>query len=361
MSTNTTADGVLNNNAPFEIEDAADALLTRWTDAEKPSEKKEEEEKAVPAVKQDEPEQTEESDEDESESADEDGDDGDEDREDDPDADGNDDDSNEEEESDETDDEDESEEDGKPLKKTLGDDDEVEIVVDKEKRKVSVKELKRLYGQEASLTKKSQQVATQRKEVEAQGAKHAAVLDQLYQRAQAKWEPYAKVDMLLASKELDSESFAALRAEAQAAYEEFQYVSTEANKFMQDAQARQQETVKRQAQESVKVLKEKIPNWSNELYDKLRTYAVDNGFDPQVTSRITDPAAIMMLHKARLYDQGKQIKLKPKTKAPTKVIKSSNSSAQDLKPNKSKAAMQKLQSSGSLDDAVEAMVARWAQ
>ena len=242
----------------------------------------------------------------------------------------------------------------------MDDDDEVEITVDKEKRKVSVKELKRLYGQEAALTKKSQQVATQRKEVEAQGAKHAAVLDQLYQRAHAKWEPYSKVDMLLASKELDTESFAALRAEAQAAYEEFQFVSMEADRFMSVAQARQQEQVKQKAQEAVKVLKERIPNWSNELYDKLRTYAVDNGFDPQITAQITDPSAIEMLYKARLYDEGKKIKLKPKAKVPTKVIKSSNSKASDMTPSKGKAAMLKLRESGSVDDAADAFMARWA-
>lgn len=332
----------------MDIDDAADAFLDRWTDAKGPSEKKEEE--AKPEVKEDttETEETEEATDTEAEEQ------GEEDEtEDDT------------EQSEDTDDEaqedpeeDESQDEPK-TPKALDDDDEVEITVDKEKRKVPVKELKRLYGQEAALTKKSQQVATQRKEVEAQGVKHAAVLDQLFQRAQSKWEPYSKVDMLLASKELDTESFAALRSEAQAAYEEFQFVSQEANRFMSDAQARQQDSVKQKAQDAVKVLKEKIPNWSNELYDKLRTYAVDNGFDPEITAQITDPSAIEMLYKARLYDEGKKIKLKPKAKVPTKVIKSSTTVALDVKPTRGKAEMQKLQQSGTVDDAVEAMMARW--
>lgn len=345
-----TTDGVAENTA-LSIDDATDAFLSRWTDADKPSEKKEEEE--TPAVKV-ETKDTKESEDDTDEAAD--------------DEQGEDDETEDTQEADEAEEEVEEEseedpEDGSEVKKepkALGDEDEVEITVDKEKRKVPVKELKRLYGQEAALTKKSQQVAAQRKEVEAQGTKHAAVLDQLYQRAQSRWEPYSKVDMLLASKELDNESFAALRSEAQAAYDEFQFVSVEANKFMQDAQARQAEQVKTKAQESVKVLKETIPNWSNELYDKIRTYATDNGFDPTILATITDPNAILMMHKARLYDEGKKIKLKAKAKAPTKVIKSSNTTSQDLTPNKGKEAMNKLKSSGSIDDAVDAMMARWA-
>lgn len=339
-------------NDAYSIDDATDAFLDRWKDAEKPSEKKEEEDTEVDAPKEAKAskdatdsqadEQTEDDTEDESDEAQEE--------------------AQDEDESEDT--EEESDEDGSDEEtkepKALGDDDEVEITIDKEKRKVPVKELKRLYGQEAALTKKSQQVAAQRKEVEAQGTKQAAVLDQLFQRAQAKWEPYAKVDMLLASKELDTESFAALRAEAQAAYDEFTFVSVEANKFMQDAQARQAEHTKVKAQEATKVLKETIPNWSNDLYDKIRTYAVDNGFDSDAIARVTDPVAILMMHKARLYDEGKKIKLKPKAKAPTKVLKSSNTNAQDLVSDKGTKAMKQLKSTGSIDDAVEAMMARWA-
>jgi hypothetical protein len=331
------------------IDDAADAFLNRWADAEVPSEKKEEE--ASAEVEDDTTESDETEDATDTDATEQDAEEQPED-ETDTESDESTDDTQEDPEDDESNK-------GKPTPKALGDDDEVEITIDKEKRKVPVKELKRLYGQEAALTKKSQQVATQRKEVEAQGVKHAAVLDQLFQRAQAKWEPYSKVDMLLASKELDTEDFAALRAEAQAAYDEFQFVSQEADQFMANAQARHKEGIKQKAQDAVKVLKELIPNWSNELYDKLRTYAVDNGFDPEITAQITDPSAIQMLYKARLYDEGKKIKLKPKAKVPTKVIKSSTTTALDVTPQKSKAAMLKLQQSGSVDDAVEAMMARW--
>lgn len=344
---NTTSTGVLNPQATNTIDDAADALLKRWEDAEKPSEDaKETEVKKEPEANAEdqEPEQTDEEtnetdDEEEAEDADE---------------------SEEEEESEEESDDEAQEDEGTP-KKVLNDDAEIEVKVGDETKKVPVKDLKRLYGQEAALTKKSQEVATQRKEVEAQGAKHAAVLDQLMQRAKAKWEPYAQVDMLLASKELDTETFAALRAEAQAAHEEYQFISQEASRFMEQAQAQRTAMLAEMAKNAVTVLKEKIPNWSNDYYDKLRAYAVEQGFDPQIASQIADPNAILMMHKARLYDQGKAVKLKAKPKMPTKVIKSSNTQANDLKPTKDNAAMARLKSSGSVEDAVEAMMARWGQ
>jgi hypothetical protein len=350
---NTTDQGVLNNPvAAYDTEDAADALLSRWTDADKPSDtdkEKEEDEPVVAAEESQDAEGTEAEPADESEESD-DSDDDTESAEESDDADSD--------TSDDTDEEEESED--AEVKKVLDDDAEVEILIDKEKKKVSVKDLKRLYGQEASLTKKSQQVAAQRKEVEAKEAKYAVSLDALYKRAQTRWEPYSKVDMLVASKELTTEEFTALRKEAQEAYEEFQFVSQEANTFMQQVENQRQETLKTQAAEAVKVLQEKVPNWSNELYDKIRKFAVDNGMDSTVINRLVDPAALMLINKARLYEEGKKVVLKKKPKVPAKVLKPGTTTSKDITTDKSKAAMAKLRQSGNSEDAMEALMARWA-
>lgn len=350
---NTTSNGVLNNEVTaYDTEDAADALLNRWTDAGKPSEDEEEKKEATEVAKQEETEDaketegTEESTDESEESDDTDDDTESDETESDEDA------------SDDTDETEESEE--TEVKKTLDDDAEVEIIVDKEKKKVSVKDLKRLYGQEASLTKKSQQVAALRKDVEAKEAKYAASLDTLYKRAQGRWEPYAKVDMLLASKELDTEQFAALRKEAQEAYEEFQFVSQEANQFLQQVETQRQETLRKEATEAVKVLQEKVPNWSNELYDKIRKFAVDSGIDPVRINSLTDPNLITLLNKARLYEEGKKVVLKKKPKVPTKVLKPGNTTAKDVSQDKGKSAMAKLRQSGNSEDAMEVLMARWA-
>ncbi len=263
-----------------------------------------------------------------------------------------------EEESEETEDEEDSEEEEG---KTLDDDAVVEVKVDDEVLKVSVKDLKRLYGQEAALTKKSQQVAAKRKELEQDALKTAAVLDKMYKKAEERWKPYAEVDMLLASKQLDADQFAALRAEAQAAWEDFKFVSEEADAFIKEAQAKQQEQLKAAAAESVKVLKEAIPNWNTNLYDSIREYAINQGMPSDMVNTLVDPIAIQIIHKARLYDEGKKIATKKKVAAPKKVIKSTKvSDPKAMTTNKQDQSKQKLQRTGDLDDAADLFLSRWA-
>lgn len=254
----------------------------------------------------------------------------------------------------------ETEEDPSP-KKVLEDESLVEIKVDDEVLKVSVKDLKRLYGQEASLTKKSQQVAAKRKEMEQEALKTAAVLDKMYKKAEERWKPYSEVDMLLASKQLDTEQFAALRAEAQAAYEDFRFVSEEADSFIKQSQSQQQHKLKEAAADAVKVLKENIPNWNTNLYDSIREYAVNHGMPSEMVNSLVDPVAIQIIHKARLYDEGKKIVTKKKDLAPKKMLKTTKASdPKAMAPNKMAENTQRLKATGDLDDAAELFLSRWS-
>lgn len=264
-----------------------------------------------------------------------------------------------EEDSEETEDE---EDDGEEKEvKTLDDDAVVEVKVGDEVIKASVKELKRLYGQEAALTKKSQQLAAKRKEVEQDSLKTAAILDKMYKKAEERWKPYSEIDMILASKQLDAEQFTALRQEAQAAWEDFRFVSEEANAFIKEAQAKQQEQLKAAAAESVKVLKQAIPNWNTNLYDSIREYAINQGMPSEMVNTLVDPIAIQIIHKARLYDEGKKIATKKKVSAPKKVIKSTKASdPKAMSVNKQADSKQKLQRTGDLDDAADLFLSRWA-
>ena len=246
-------------------------------------------------------------------------------------------------------------------KKVLEDESLVEIKVDDEVLKVSVKDLKRLYGQEASLTKKSQQVAAKRKEMEQESLKTAAILDKMYKKAEERWKPYSEVDMLLASKQLDTEQFAALRAEAQAAYEDFRFVSEEADSFLKQSQSQQQQKLKEAAVDAVKVLKENIPNWNTNLYDSIREYAVNHGMPQEMVNSLVDPVAIQIIHKARLYDEGKKIATKKKDLSPKKMLKTTKASdPKAMNPNKMAESAQRLKASGDLDDAAELFLSRWS-
>lgn len=355
---NTTQSGVSNtetNPAPqldlFETnDDTAAAFLDRWTDdQDKKPAPDTEVEPPEPKEPEEEPEdkETDEPEDDSEDSADpEDTDDNNEDGDDAEDED------NEDEEASDSDD---------TEVKTLDDDAVVEIKVDDKNLQVSVKELKRLYGQEAALTKKSQQVAAKRKEVEAEATKVSATMERMYQKAASKWEPYSKVDMLVAAKTLEADEFTALRAAANEAYEEFKFITEEVDAHIKETQAKQQENLKTAAAEAVKVLKEKIPGWNQEVYGKLINYGVSQGLDEQMLNTLVDPAAIQLIHKARLYDEGQKVVTKKKVKTAKKVMKPASNPTEKFASDNQVKATQKFQQTRSVDDAADLFLSRWQQ
>lgn len=249
-------------------------------------------------------------------------------------------------------------------KSVLSDEAVIKVKVDGQELDVSVKDLKRLYGQEAALTRKSQEVAQKRQEAEAQAGKLNAALEKLYAKAADRFKPYADIDWLVANKQLDAEQFAALRAEAQAAYEDFRFISEEADAFVTQQKEAQAQEVQKAATECVKVLKAEIPGWSEEVYRDLRDYAATQGLGAEVFNTIVDPVAIKLIHKARMFDQAKSVKTTKKVApAPKKVLKTTV--APVVKPSgnsqKTVAARARLEQTGSVDAAAELFMSRWAR
>ena len=255
----------------------------------------------------------------------------------------------------------------------LSDDTLVEIQVDGEAKQASLKDLKRLYGQEASLTRKSQETAAKRKEAEEALAKADISYRKLLERAEARMKPYAEVDMLVASRQMSTEDFAALRREAQEAEKDLKFLREEADAFYKDAQAQQQKQVQEQAQNCVKVLSEQLPDWGDELYNNIRSYAVSQGLPQEQVDQYVDPTVIMILNKARLYDQTKATAETKKAKA--KVIKTKEGTRKVLKTKKApkndadirvqrqRDAQKRLRSNtsraGDLEDIADALMSRW--
>jgi len=226
-----------------------------------------------------------------------------------------------------------------------------------------VAQLKRLAGQEASLTRKSQETASKRKEAEDAISKNHAVFQTLLAKAEERHKPYAEVDMLLASKTMDAEDFAALRKEAAESAAELKFLQEEADKFYQDIQAKQQAQMQDAAKECVRVLEEDIPEWNNDLYNEIRSYAVSQGLEQTEVDSYVDPAVLKILHKARLYDQGKQVATKKKkVAAKKKVLRSTKAPEGErvAKQRRLKATTDKLTQKGQhLDDIADALLARW--
>lgn len=234
------------------------------------------------------------------------------------------------------------------------------VKVGEEEFEVSVKDLKRLYGQEKSLTKKSQQVAELRKTLDQEMQKNAGILQTLLAKAEEKFKPYAEIDMLLASRQMEPEDFAQLRKEAQAAYDDYQFLNQESDKYLEMVRSAQQQELKKRAAEAIETLKKEIPDWSEDLYNKIRKYGVSQGISQQDIDQLVDPSAIKLVLKAMKYDQGKQVAVKKRTKAPQRVLKSGATKPQNPVKRARQQAMDTLAKSGSTDAARDAFLARWS-
>ena len=338
-----------------DVEDAADAILGRWSDDESLPDREDEE-----ATSEDDINETdafEDYEEDETDLAEEDT----EENLEDPDEE-----ETAEDEAEEASEEEEFEE--------LTDETLVEIPVNGEIKQASIKELKRLYGQEASLTRKSQETAAKRKEAEDIIQKTSMSYQKLIERAEARFKPYSEVDMLVASRQMDADDFAQLRKEAQDAESDLKFLREESDAFFKQAQADYSKQHQAAAQECVRVLQDNLPDWGNDLYNDIRSYAVSVGLPQDQVDQYVDPNVIMILNKARLYDMGKAAADQKKSKAVRvnksagkKVLRSRKAPATDadLRVQRQRKASQKLRSnpsiSGDLDDIADALMSRWEQ
>ena len=326
---------------PLELDEAQDAILARWAD---PDEQASENEEEAALVTDEETDGDTELDEQETEEVD---------LEDDTDP------EEDEEEPDEEEDDDAEE------AEILADDAEVEILVEGETHRAAVKDLKRLYGQEAALTRKSQAVSQQRKQAEDALSKSDALMQAMLKRAEDRFEPYSNVDMLLASKTMDAEDFAALRKEAQSAQEDVLFLKQEADQFYNDLQRQHQAAQKEAAREAVKVLTETIPDWSNETYADIRSYAVAQGLPEEQVNTIIDPVVVSIINKSRLYDQGKRVAtVKKKAATKKKVLRSQKApNPKSAKKAKVDAARQKMLENGGndLDQIAAVIMGRWEE
>lgn len=274
------------DNAPvdLDVDDASEALLQGWTDGEDLSEELEEEQTEEVSEETEEPAEVDEEDQEEVEE-----------------------------------DQEDPEEEAGPEEIELDDDFVIELVSDGETKQASLRDLKRLYGQEASLTRKSQEVSEKRKAAEAALANADNSYRQLLERAQARMKPYQDVDMLVASRQMSPDDFAAFREQAKAAEDDLKFLQQEAGQFYETAQKQMAEQRQAAAQECVKVLQEQLPGWGDDLYNSIRSYAVAQGLNQQEVDQYVDPNVLILLNKARLYDEGKTVAKAKKKSA--KVIR----------------------------------------
>ena len=345
----------ITNDAEIELDGsdlAADEFLRHLTkkDAQEPSEKEEEGEDTKEDVTETE-EETEEETSDESPEDD------------------TEDDTEETEEDDEETEEAEETTDTKAKKPTVieSEDALVKIKVDGQEVTASIKDLKRLYGQEASLTRKSQEAAQIKQKAEESGQKYVAGLESLLNRAKEQAAPYANINFLALTKDpnVSSEELSALSDAANKAFDNVRYLESELDGVIKTANEQRQQQLMVAAKEAIKVLtdpKTGIPGWNEQLYNDIRRFAVDSGMNEQVVNDMVDPTAFKILHMAMQYQKGKTAVTKTKKvdKTPKRIIKGTpDETIKKSKTSQKTDAFKRARDTGHVDDAAEAFLSRW--
>jgi len=273
---------------------------------------------------------------------------------------------------------DKSEEDGETEKdpkepsepRAAGDDDIVTVKVGDEEHRVSVKDLRRLYGQEAALTRKSQEVADLRQKVATEADKYAVGLKRMHDDAKARWDEYAAIDFPTAQRSMSAEAFAQLRDDATKAYQSFKFYDQELTQAQEQTRTAHVESIRTAARECVVALKDEtspfhIENWGDQVYDEMRDFGVSVGLKREEVDAIVHPGAIKVLHMAMQYAKSQKaaqkVTVKPKPKVPAsgqKVLgKSATGGPSSSAPVRS--AQSRLAATGKIDDAANAFLAGW--
>jgi len=234
-----------------------------------------------------------------------------------------------------------------------------------EEKELTLSELKTLAQQGADYTKKTQQVAEQRKALEAE----SVAIDQARQLRDAYAERLQAMEQLLSSpeqsenleylKESDPIGYAVRVAEISQQKEQLQAIQAERYRIAEQQQAEQQHALQGYIAQQAARLAEVLPEYSDPvkgeaLRSELRTFAKDIGFTDQELSMVRDSRQVLALHKAMLYDKLQKSKpdVNKRVNEATKTIKSGNS-VKPVTSDQVKRQQAQLKNSGKVRDAAK--------
>lgn len=233
---------------------------------------------------------------------------------------------------------------------------------------VTLEELKRGYLRQSDYTKKTQEIAQARQQAqEAFGAleQHHNVLAEHLSLALNIVEPQlaelAKTDWdTLASQ--DAYEYAEKRAQFDQAQARYQRLQAAAQEVVQEEKQRSAILRAQKLQAEQQKLQMALPDLGDpkrgpQLAKSIKEYALSMGLNEKEASNIHDHRLIVMLNKARLYDelsQGQLTAAKKKiSKSPKKVARAGQTSSKaEQSTFKKSQARDRLKKSGSIDDAV---------
>jgi len=225
---------------------------------------------------------------------------------------------------------------------------------------LTISELKLGWLRQKDYTVKTQNLSAQRKAFEAQSEQTEATMNALMNAAgmdlarfeNVNWEKYAVEN---------PEQY----AQAKAAFEQTQsthaFIKAQADEWTKQQQQRTDQAQREAAKESLTVLKTNIPNWNNELYYKIASYAQkDLGVTTEEFNKVADHRLITALYKAMQFDQAKSVavKKKVKTSASKNLTGSKADSTAVVSDDSERKAMSQLKNSGRIEDAAAVLLSR---
>ena len=233
-----------------------------------------------------------------------------------------------------------------------------------EEKEVTLDELKKSYQLGSDYTKKTQEVAEQRKviEQEAKAIIEARKVRDDYQTKLQAIEQFLtgtndNPAELTAMKENDPVGYAVKVAEMTEKKEQLQTVQAERARLAQEQQTESQAQMQKFVEQEQIKLAESLPEFSDktkgeQVRNDIRSYGKKVGFTDEELSQVYDSRHVLVLHKAAQYDKlmaGKAGVKKKVAKAP-KTVKSGAKVKQNVTDIQKKQ-LKKLQQTGSARDA----------
>ena len=240
------------------------------------------------------------------------------------------------------------------------DNQEVEIKVGEETKKATLRELKRLFGQEAALTQKSQRIAEATRQAEEALARNTAATKSLLERAQERYKPYSELDTaawVYLAQNMSGPEYQELRAASAAAKADVDFLTTELDGHMKAQTEASQKAMRDAAAACIVELQDPvkgIKDFGKPLYDEMMNFAREQGVPEMV--QVTSPGAIRLLHMAMQFAKSQKAAKQVEDKVQQAVAKPARTLRPGAAPQKSgkeglKAAMDRLKADGSDEDA----------
>ena len=237
----------------------------------------------------------------------------------------------------------------------------------------TIEELRSGFLRQKDYTRKTQELAENRKamdaqyqEIERERAEYAQLLPAMAERIQQAaeqepdWDTLYDTDPVMAAK-----AERQWRKEQEARTAQLQAVQAEQQRMQQIAAQKQQQMQQSYLEQQRHILPDIIPEWRDKKVaateaTQIRDFLLGEGFSEQDVSGMSNATLVKLARKAMLYDRGEtranEVKAKPK-KPRAKTLKSGSRASQPKRTSAAQEAQNRARKTGRVNDAAAAIKA----